>query len=128
MRLPCQLDNPQPIPGRLGLDQHLLLSANGCRYVLIIPPVPPRKAGVLPNVLLARLIEPLALGGKFTSGGQGAPDAFVLDAKLGACCRLSRCSNCLAFLWAGSELLVVSIISCLEANQGQGKGLSFTLR
>lgn len=128
MRLPCQLDNPQPVSGRLGLDQDLLLSANGCRYVLIVPPVPSRKAGVLPDELLARLVKPLAFGGKLASGGQGAPDALILDAKLRACCRLSRCSNCLAFLRAGSELLAVSIIPFLEAIQDQGKGLFFTLR
>ncbi len=123
MRLPCQLDNPQPVSGRLGLDQDLLLSANGCRYVLIVPPVPSRKAGVLPDELLARLVKPLAFGGKLASGGQGAPDAFIFDPKLRACCRLSRCSNCLAFLWASPELFAVSITFRLEAQPRLGRGI-----
>ena len=104
MRLPRQLDNPQTVPRGLRFDKNLLASQKSSRYILIISPVPSPKTGVLADVLLALLVIPLDLSVKLGRGGQGTPDALILNTKLWTRCRLSGSSDTLAFLRAGPEL------------------------
>lgn len=104
MRLSRQLNDPQPVPRRLGLDKHLVPTTNCRRHVLVVTPVPSWQAGVLSNIVLALLIELLALRIELCRRGERAPDPLVLHAPVRAGGRLARGCNGLKLLRAGSKL------------------------
>jgi hypothetical protein len=105
MRLPRQLDDPEPVSGRLGLDINLVPAADRVGYIGIVAVVRAKQAGVLAYVEFALLVVLLARRVKLGRRGEGAPDPFVFPAvvwvRRGLCGRRDR----LHFLRAGTILL-----------------------
>lgn len=104
MRLPSQLNDPQPIPRRLGPDADLRPPAHGIGDVLVVPPIPPRQARVLTDVQPARGVERLGRGVELARRRQRAPDARVLGPEVGVRRGLARRRDRPGFLRATPEL------------------------
>ena len=116
MGLPRQLHDSQPISRLLRFDIHLCFPSDGIDNILVISSVPAEEAWIFADVVLARLVKPLALGVKLLLGRQSSPDTLILEPKVGIQGRLTRRSNGLGFLRAGPKLMFPMVLAYLSCN------------